>query len=313
MELDETQQEIVNYPGSAVVVAGPGSGKTRVLTEKARKLLNEGQNILCLTFTRAAAAEMSGRVKNLPATTIHAYCNGVVGWEDKWSYDGLLWRFLTSDDPARYDWVLLDEAQDINELELDVVMSLIGDKIFAVGDPYQSIYGFQGAVGSKVVGVLTGIGCKRQELINNYRSSPHIVSELEEIFYRKLVSKNVQETGLTSILCRTNDDVQYVSKELQKEGIPHKLRVSVDRADQDKREFNRLGESNLRLSTIHVSKGLEFSNVILFGWPLERRLWGEEKRVLYVGVSRASKSCKQVETIESLFELLKEYECFNTV
>lgn len=46
MELDKEQQEVVDYDGSTFVVAGPGSGKTRTLTEKARKLYNSGENLL---------------------------------------------------------------------------------------------------------------------------------------------------------------------------------------------------------------------------------------------------------------------------
>ena len=202
--------------------------------------------------------------------------------------------------------VLLDEAQDVNEMELDVVLSLVGDKIFAVGDPYQSIYGFQGAVGSKVVSILRSLGCKASNLHNNYRSCEGIVSSLNKMYDRDLVSKGIKDTGLTAILCRTNDDVQYISRELQVRGIAHRLRVSIDRATQDKREFDVLGESNLRLSTIHVSKGLEFNHVLLFGWPGDRNLYGEEKRCLYVAHSRASKTFREVETVGELIEEIKD-------
>jgi len=302
MDLDKEQEQVVGYKGSQVVTSGPGSGKTRVLTEKARRLLNSGEDIICLCFTRSAAREMASRVSNLPATTIHSYCCGVVGWDDSWSYAGLLKRFLWEKNKRRFSWVLLDEAQDVSPEELDVVLSMVGDKIFAVGDPYQSIYGFQGAVGSRVISILKSLGCRSSNLRNNYRSCESIVSSLNKIYDRKLVSRSTKDTGLTAILCRTNDDVQYVSRELQSKGIPHRLRVSVDRATQDKREFDVLGESSLRLSTIHVSKGLEFSHVLLFGWPGDRNLYGEEKRVYYVAYSRASKTFKEVETIGELIE-----------
>jgi len=300
MELDEEQARVVESNKSMCVVAGPGAGKTRVLTEKARTLIEKGEDIICLCFTRSAAREMGSRVPNLPATTIHSYCNGVVGWDDKWDYSGLLYRFLMSDYKRRFSQVLLDECQDVNEMELNVVLSLVGDKIFAVGDPYQSIYGFQGAVGSKILDILTSLGCEVETLHNNYRSSPSIVESLNNIYKRGLVSKSIKETGLTAILCRTNDDVKYVSRLLERNKIPHRLRVSVDKSVDDKREFDIGGESNLRLSTIHVSKGLEFDKVITFGWPGDRHLYDEEKRCYYVAYSRASKEFKEVETIEEL-------------
>jgi len=297
VELDKEQEEVVDSSESMVVIAGPGSGKTRMLTEKARILFNSGENILCLCFTRSAAREMASRVPGLPCSTIHSYCCGRVGWRNKWGYDGLLWRFLTQRDIEKFGWVLVDEVQDLNEMELDVVLTLIGNKVFAVGDPYQSIYGFQGAMGPKVVRLLGTMGCKEVLLHNNYRSCARIVDKLNRIYSRKLVSKGIKDTGLTAILCRTNDDVFQVSNFLIESGIPHRLRLSMEQSDS--REYDVLGESNLRLNTIHQAKGLEYDRVILFGWkPMELR--GEEERIYYVAVARASKEFCEVSSLEEL-------------
>ena len=92
MELDEEQRYVVDSNESMVVVAGPGSGKTRMLTEKARKVFNSEESLLCLTFTRSAAREMASRVPGIPASTIHSYCCGRVGWKEEWGYSGLLHR-----------------------------------------------------------------------------------------------------------------------------------------------------------------------------------------------------------------------------
>jgi len=298
LELDTEQRYAVEFDESLVVISGPGSGKTRMLTEKARQEFNSGKDILCLTFTKSAAKEMQDRVPGLPACTIHSYCCGLVGWKDGWSYDGLLERFLWEKDKRRFDMVLLDEAQDVNELELDVVLSLVGDKLFVVGDPFQSIYGFQGAMGYGIIDELASLGIGAVELHNNYRSCPKIIKGLNGIFERGLVSKGVKDTGLTATLCRTNDDLFYLSKSLKELEVPHRLRVSIDRASNNKRETDILGESNLRLSTIHCSKGLEFDNVILYDWRPDGT--EEEKRVFYVAMARASKEYTEVDTLEEL-------------
>ena len=64
-ELNPSQLEAVNFTqGPLLVIAGAGSGKTRTLTYRVARLVEEGispGSILLLTFTRKSAQEMLKR------------------------------------------------------------------------------------------------------------------------------------------------------------------------------------------------------------------------------------------------------------
>ncbi|SLM18391.1 DNA and RNA helicase [uncultured spirochete] len=89
--LDPAQEAAVNHPGGpALIVAGPGTGKTTVLALRIARLVEGGldpSSILAITFTNKAAAELRGRIEGtiggeraarLTTATFHSFCLSVL-------------------------------------------------------------------------------------------------------------------------------------------------------------------------------------------------------------------------------------------
>lgn len=118
--LDPAQEAAVNHPGGpALIVAGPGTGKTTVLALRIARLVEGGldpSSILAITFTNKAAAELRGRIEGtiggaraarLTAATFHAFCLSVL-------------REHTADASLPPGFAVLDEEEKTAFLKLAV-------------------------------------------------------------------------------------------------------------------------------------------------------------------------------------------------
>ena len=107
---DKQYEAVVNTEGPCLVIAGAGSGKTKVLTHKIAYLMQEKNvapwNILAITFTNKAANEMKERVANLVGEqakdlwmgTFHSICVKILRSHiDKIGFDTSFIIFDTSD------------------------------------------------------------------------------------------------------------------------------------------------------------------------------------------------------------------------
>lgn len=109
----EQKKAVDTIDGPVMVIAGPGTGKTQVLSLRVGRILEQTDvapgNILCLTFTEAAAVNMTERLVELIGSTgykvavhtFHGFARDVIASFPEYFYDGA--NFAPADDLAALD------------------------------------------------------------------------------------------------------------------------------------------------------------------------------------------------------------------
>lgn len=201
-QLSKKQMQIISDKESRVIVvaAGPGSGKTRVLVHKLASLLLledvKHEQLLMLTFSRAAATEFKQRLMGLIGNaahfveikTFHSYAFDLLGrignLEDAKDVVGRAARMISEGEvePNRIGKTVLvvDEAQDMSSEEFALVRVLMSVneemRVIAVGDDDQNIYEFRGSDSNYMRQLLADDKSTFVEMTENYRSTQHVVA-----------------------------------------------------------------------------------------------------------------------------------------
>ena len=129
-ELNEKQRQAATHKdGAMLVVAGPGTGKTMVITHRIAHLIHQHgvppEQILAVTFTNKAAQEMLDRIKDLLGTTqgldvkihtFHAFCVGLL--REHASEIGLSKNFTIFDQQTQEE-VLIECLRELKLNRLD--------------------------------------------------------------------------------------------------------------------------------------------------------------------------------------------------
>lgn len=201
-QLSQRQLEIISDKDSRyiVVAAGPGSGKTRVLVHKLASLLMledvKHEQLLMLTFSRAAATEFKQRLMELIGNaahfveikTFHSYCFDLLGrignLDDAKNVVAEAANMIIRGDvePNKIGKTVLviDEAQDMSIDEYSFIKALITNneemRVIAVGDDDQNIFEFRGSDSKYMFKLLNEEGSRLYEMTENYRSSQNVVN-----------------------------------------------------------------------------------------------------------------------------------------
>ena len=173
-KLNVDQLKVYNAPISdnLQVIAGPGSGKTHTLILRVARLIQEEnvnpETILVLAYNRAVVVELKDRlnklfrelgyaklIKKLKVFTFHGFCKYVLNKElEGLNFDQWVKKFLDRNKATPgtitqrlgvINHVFVDEFQDITLERLDLLKVIARPnetKICVIGDPNQSIYGY---------------------------------------------------------------------------------------------------------------------------------------------------------------------------
>lgn len=226
----------------------------------------------------------------------------------------------------KYQYILVDEFQDVNNLQVELVKLLLTEntQLFCVGDDWQSIYGFRGSNVSYIIDFEKHFEHASVVKLNlNYRSTQHIVEASNKVIsYNKYkvdkeihASKKSEHKIVVFSGNDSNDNLLFCVDrvgELLKEGIQNdEILFLYRRSKMYTPYFNRFRKENLHIQskTIHAAKGLEAKVVFIIGltegyggfpdiW-LEDRIFQiikqanhdllleEERRLFYVAITRA--------------------------
>lgn len=99
-------------------------------------------------------------------------------------YDDMIWLPAVHDlGVGPFDWVFVDETQDLNPAQLDLVKRAIDDggRIVAVGDRRQSIYGFRGADREAIPRMIRELAATVLPLTITYRCPLSVVAEAQRL------------------------------------------------------------------------------------------------------------------------------------
>lgn len=133
---------------------------------------------------------------------------------------------------SKYDFILVDEAQDLDEVQLAIINKLSSNhkNLCCVGDTRQSIYGFRGSMPDVLNKIVKENEAMSYDMTINYRCSPAILGLANRILseYKPLIANNRYGYNvLPQYLVADNeqDEAAILIKEVQKlhkAGVPYK-------------------------------------------------------------------------------------------
>lgn len=316
--LNDLQTKYINLnKGCFLILAGAGVGKTAVIIHRFKRLTNEGNTVLCLTFSNKAANEIITRInekQNYWIGTFHGvafrllmmyqiidsktviideydrkkilselnlidyidiydkktpsfaynkyreYCN------DRHLIDFeyiliLLHNTLENNEQIRqtimnkFDYIMVDEYQDTSILQQNILLKLVNNNIFCVGDENQTIYTWRNAnidnilkfrnffANAEIYSLLYNYRCDANIILlaneiikhNTQRydknlmptkpavNKPRLIYNMKQSISTYIKNNILKNTGTKAILVRTTILLQQIEMELIQNHIQYEI------------------------------------------------------------------------------------------
>jgi len=233
------------------------------------------------------------------------YSNQLYGGENYYfDFDDLLYysvkyiERLTRDTKLRFDYIIIDEYQDISNIKYELAYKTAqrnNANVCAVGDDWQSIYSFSGSRIEYIYNFKKYFkGAKELKISKTYRNSQELINYSGEFIMRnndqikkKLISQKHIESPIVKRYFDSkvdlDDEISCLKKtilEIHKENPSHTILVLsryntlIDKCLSDKNLIDGIGTKiifkdfeniEIDLMTMHKSKGLTFDEVIIIG------------------------------------------------
>lgn len=251
--------------------------------------------------------------------TIHGYANYICQINNIDTSDAIstgnfdiILRRAVQIDPENYvpvKHILVDECQDLTPLEFQFIEMIPTENIFYFGDFRQMIYGFKGVKPDRLLNMCRNVEYTIYKLCDNYRNPPNIIKFAESFVQTLechspnaipvLTRNGILETNVIfddvveimkaekdyvnwTVLTRTNEEVKWLMKQLDRAGIPN-ITFKKDKLESD--EISDLMTSDVvKVLTCHTVKGMSIPKVVAYGF---RPFNQEEQRICYVAATRA--------------------------
>ncbi|MDB5184027.1 MAG: uvrD [Candidatus Saccharibacteria bacterium] len=225
-KLNEDQKKAVDtIDGPIMVIAGPGTGKTELLSMRAANILRSTdvlpENILCLTFTESGAAAMRKRLAEIIGRnaykigvyTFHSFCSDIIGQHRADFYRGA--EFRAADELSTYQILrsIFDELDYLNPLGV-----MMNDEYSYLRDTVRTISELKksGLTSAELLAILD----------SNDEAIAYAESQLASIFADRMSKKTVE------IIAPKIEPIRVLQTENPMPGTPPLGRVLADSLQQ---------------------------------------------------------------------------------